>query len=406
VHRALLRERIDALNIQYQSGAYRMHPAVNFLPLYLKLRGNPARVVVTFHDLLLPYLFPKAGPLRRLANWLLLKFSDAAIVTNAEDAAATAGWGDKVRVVPIGSNIAVAPSDDHSRDMWRQEQSIAANDMLVAYFGLQNQSKGLDTLLHALTKLPSRFKLAIVGGGTGESDPTNRHFAAQIGAVIERLGLGGRIFRSGQISAREVSAWLCGADIAALPFRDGATLRRGSLLATLTHGLPTVSTLTPAQQPGWVKSRLITFNPEHPVGVVINPEHPVGVVINPKPPARVVINSKPPAGVVINPKPQAGVVINPKPPAGVWGRIVKHTYAHRKQSERDQPHQASDLPELKDGENLLLVPPDDADALAAAIARLAGDQALRARLSAGARELATQVGWERIAEQVRAVMRG
>ena len=320
VHRALLRQKIDALNIQYQTGAYRMHPAVNLLPLYLKLRGNPARVVVTFHDLLLPYLFPKAGRMRRLANWLLLKFSDAAIVTNVEDATVVAGWGDKVQVIPIGSNIAVSPPDDYSRDMWRREHHIGDHEVLIAYFGLLNQSKGLDTLLHALATLPPRFKLAIIGGGVGSSDQTNRRFAAQIEAEIERLGLGQRIIRSGQISEREVSAWLCSADLAALPFRDGATLRRGSLLAALAHGLPTVST-TASRTP--------------------------------------------------TPSPSRGEGSNPG------------------------------LPELIDGDNQMLVPPDNAAAFAAALTKLADDVWLQARLSEGARQLAANVGWGRIAEQVR-----
>jgi glycosyltransferase involved in cell wall biosynthesis len=52
---------------------------------------------------------------------------------------------------------------------------------------------------------------------------------------------------------------------------------------------------------------------------------------------------------------------------------------------------------LQAGENVLLVPPGDASALAGAIERLAADAALRERLSAGGRALAAQFGWDAIA---------
>src|SRR5215470_407424 len=50
---ALEQTRPDVLHIQYQTGAYGMHPAINLLPW--RLRRLPARlhVAVTAHDLLL-----------------------------------------------------------------------------------------------------------------------------------------------------------------------------------------------------------------------------------------------------------------------------------------------------------------------------------------------------------------
>ena len=65
---------------------------------------------------------------------------------------------------------------------------------------------------------------------------------------------------------------------------------------------------------------------------------------------------------------------------------------------------ASDLPALREvlrqGENALLVPPDDAGALAAAIGRLRSDDELRARLAAEATATARHYTWRRRAETV------
>jgi glycosyltransferase involved in cell wall biosynthesis len=77
--------RPDVLHIQYQTGAYQMRPAINLLPWRLGGLSRHPAIVVTAHDLLLPYLFPKAGPLRAWITRRLLADADAVIVTNQAD---------------------------------------------------------------------------------------------------------------------------------------------------------------------------------------------------------------------------------------------------------------------------------------------------------------------------------
>jgi glycosyltransferase involved in cell wall biosynthesis len=51
----------------------------------------------------------------------------------------------------------------------------------------------------------------------------------------------------------EISRCLHAADLAALPFHTGASTNRGSLLSTLAHGLPTVTTNGPCTPPDFEK---------------------------------------------------------------------------------------------------------------------------------------------------------
>ncbi len=235
----------DWLHIQYQTGAYAMCAGVNLLPGYLRLFPDRPRIAVTFHDLLEPYLFPKAGPLRAWVNRRLAADADAVVATNAADAARLAALGLRgpaLATIPIGSNIDVAPPVDYNRATWRASLGVGSDEFLVAYFGLLSPSKGADLLVDALSRLgvDIPWRLLLIGGAA--TAPQDVAFAAALHAQIDRLGLAPRVIRTGHVSAADVSAHLLAADCAALPFLDGASFRRGSLLAALAHGCPLITT--------------------------------------------------------------------------------------------------------------------------------------------------------------------
>jgi len=309
----------DVVNIQYQTAAYGMHPAINFLPRRLRRERRRPRVVITYHDLREPYLFPKAGPLRHWITREPARQSDAAIVTDPEDVSRITYHATRITRlawIPIGSNIAPAPPPDYDRDAWRARWGAGPGDLLLAYFGFLNESKGGETLIRALTGVVNHgvpASLLMIGGQVGSSDPTNVAYLRKVEALITELGLNERVMWTGYTPANEVSANLLAADVCVLPYRDGASFRRGSFMAALVHGCAIVST------------RSLMTN--------------------------------------------------------------------------DQ----CSMPKLRDGENVLLVPPDDAQALAAAIVRLAEDVDLRRRLGEGAKKLAEYFTWESIAARTLAL---
>jgi glycosyltransferase involved in cell wall biosynthesis len=68
--------------------------------------------------------------------------------------------------------------------------------------------------------------------------------------LIEQLGLAEVVYRTGYTDLAQVSANLLAADVVVMPYRDGVSFRRTTLIAALRHGCPVVST-TPAD-PGLV----------------------------------------------------------------------------------------------------------------------------------------------------------
>ncbi|MBX3066812.1 MAG: glycosyltransferase family 4 protein [Anaerolineae bacterium] len=297
--------QLNVVNIQYEAAAFQMAGLVHLMPLFL----HGVRVITTFHDLLVPYLFPKAGPLRWEAISYLARSSDGVIVTNQADEQKLreAGKIRRLARIPIGSNIEDAPPANYDREAWRQGLQIPADAALVGYFGFVNVSKGVDTLLEGAAAAIQRgvdLYLLMIGGNVGSSDPTNAQQMEEAQQLIHKLGLESRIRWTGYVDNPLVSANLRACDLVVLPYSDGVSFRRGSFMAAITHGCA-----------------IITTEPE------------------------------------------------------------------------------VELPELRDGENVRLIPRRDADQLASAVVQLAADPELRKRLGNNARQLAGSFSWDRIAEQ-------
>jgi glycosyltransferase involved in cell wall biosynthesis len=150
--------------------------------------------------------------------------------------------------IPIGSNIYCQPPQDNDRSRQRALWGAGPDTWLLAYFGFMNVGKGGDTLIRALAELAQAGKparLLMVGGQVGASDPTNQAYLAQVEQLIDELGVRDRVQWTGFVTNEQVSANLLAADCAVLPYREGASLRHGSLMAALAHGLPIVSTRPP-----------------------------------------------------------------------------------------------------------------------------------------------------------------
>ena len=218
------------IHVQYQTAAYRMHPAINALPYFLRRHG--LRAAWTYHDLRVPYLFPKAGA--RLRHWvtrLPLRAADAVVVTNQSD------W-DSVREqrrpgqlhrIPIGSDIESRQFSMTEQTRRRAARGYGSEQLVLGYFGFLNASKGGLTLIETVAALAGDgwdVHLLMIGERVGASDETNFSYLQRVEAAISEHGLDGRVQWTGHQSDAEVAADFNAIDVLVMPYEDGMSLRR------------------------------------------------------------------------------------------------------------------------------------------------------------------------------------
>jgi len=237
----------DLLHIQYQAAAFDLGGWVNWLPWYLKKRGFRTRLVTTFHDLRIPYIFPKAGLFRWRSILALARYSDAVICTNQEDLQTLSSQIPHLTCqhIPLGSNVEPNPPTNFDRSVWRQRYGANESTFLMAYFGFLNESKGGEELIESLALLRQQdgdVRLLLIGGEVGQADPTNVKYAQRVRSLIKQYQLNDVVYATGYIDLREVSANLLAADAVVMPYRDGVSFRRTTLIAALRHGCAIIST--------------------------------------------------------------------------------------------------------------------------------------------------------------------
>jgi glycosyltransferase involved in cell wall biosynthesis len=313
LRRTIRRLNPDVVHIQYQTAAFRLGGAISVLPSLVA-----APVVTTFHDTREPYLFPKAGRLRRAANALLARSSRRVVCTNFEDAVTVRRYGARrISVVPLGNNVPSIAVKCRDRRALRARLGAVDDQPLIGHFGLIGETKGADDLAAAVVAIPGA-QLAFIGATAGAVDPNNMSAATALKTRVRELGIADRVHWTGPVPLDDASRLLSVCDLVALPFRDGASFRRTTLIAALANGCAVITTA-------------------------------------------------------------------PSSPLSLRG--------------------GDDLPTLRHGVELWLVPASDPRQLSMSIRRLLGEPALRRRLGEQARAVAVAFSWPTVANRMMALYR-
>ncbi len=231
----ILRSRgADVVHIQFPSQRFHGQWGIHVLPIYLRARD--VRVVTTLHEYCMA---PWGGRLKQLLN---VAFSNRIILTNEEDMALVGRWTspEKLALVRIGSNIEPEGSSDEGRALLAKV-GLGPDRPVLVFFGFARPGKGLETLFEALPYLPHEL-MAQVAIVSADPEPD---YKSRMSAFCAELGVGESVKWTGYLPERDVSSVLMASTVAVLPFEDGASARRGSLLAALVHGVPVVTTAGP-----------------------------------------------------------------------------------------------------------------------------------------------------------------
>jgi glycosyltransferase involved in cell wall biosynthesis len=231
--RQLRKESYDVVHLQYPSVGYRG----SLFPHFLGLMKVADVSVVTVHEY-------SALPLAQRMSTQLFRGTAARVIFCSRYEQALydrqlSTLGAPQLVVPIGSNVPEAAFS-------------GSRDKTIVYFGQIRPRKGIEQYIDlARRSLNSerQFDFHIMGSAPA----AHQEYLANL-----QQSAPGAIKWSFDLEFEKVAETLASSFATYLPFPDGVSERRGSMLAALTNGLPVVSTIgeaTPSEMlPSFLKS--------------------------------------------------------------------------------------------------------------------------------------------------------
>ncbi len=185
--------------------------------------SSRAPLLVMVHEAWVDMTDAKTGVIalwQRAQLRAILRFADG-VITSTE--ALAREIGDGAVHIPIGTTI---PPIRISREAARDRAGLHGK-LAVALFGRGNPSRALDhaeAAIDALSMSGGAERLVILNLG------------ADAPALRERRGV--QVRNSGPLAAEDLSVQLHASDLVLLPFTDGVSTRRTTMMAALAHGTP------------------------------------------------------------------------------------------------------------------------------------------------------------------------
>lgn len=232
----------DAIVLQYVPNLYNPRGGINFWPpllLFLLRIFTKVKISVYFHEINYPYLktwkslilyvFHRAQAVI-LSNSAHVNFvSTARFVTELSALSMR-----RILKIPVGSNIPVEKFDREKLEKLKHRLGLIAGESFVLLFGGFHPSKVFDWAYPTLSELALEKKFKIVHIGVKAED-----VPAELLGTVRSCS---QFIFTGHLDFGDISLLLQSGQMEISPFSDGASTRRGSLIAGIVHGTTVVTT--------------------------------------------------------------------------------------------------------------------------------------------------------------------
>jgi glycosyltransferase involved in cell wall biosynthesis len=220
-------------------------------------RGDRVELIV--HE---PFM-PLEGPMHHVALAVVQRAMAAILLRAASDVwVTTPAWIDRLRPyspfrmlalrwIPVPSTVPVINDGQSAR---RCRESIAESGLcLVGHFGFGG-GQAVELLVSAFRAIVAQPDAHLVLIGRG-SETLRDDLLDHVPDGSDRLHV------TGELSSKEVSAWLSACDFLLQPYPDGVTTRRTTTVTALAHGTPVLTTSGPLTEAMWGESGAVALSP-------------------------------------------------------------------------------------------------------------------------------------------------
>jgi glycosyltransferase involved in cell wall biosynthesis len=218
---------------QFSYGRWGFNPGFPLAIRHLRKTVPGMRIAVMFHEDYVPitsWKFAVMTTWQRWQFWMLGRQADQVFFSIHPWVTKYRSWfpDATVSTLPVGSNmpyVGIPPAEA------KQSFGLSSDRFTIGIFGQVNASRMVSTIAEAAEAVCARDPSAVVlyAGPQGDAVRT----------ALPDLPL----LDLGALPAEDVSRALSAMDVHLAPFMDGISSRRGSALASLQHGVATVSTL-------------------------------------------------------------------------------------------------------------------------------------------------------------------